>query len=108
MPRFICRNRKCLDFDKTVVVTNVSMSMSDGNLTPKETIRCKTCGEVLEFLPHTNGIPNLGVFSGMSNEDKRTILRDRADAHKKTLEEEIRFKNLQTAKKLAGLNGNTN
>jgi len=102
MGNFKCVNKDCSEFKKEVTVPKVKYIFSDGELIPKNPIKCKVCGKNLEHIPK-KGLPEIGKFSSLSDQEKKRVLRERANKHyDKTGKEQKRELFKTTMRKMKG------
>lgn len=90
MPRFKCINQDCDSFEKVITIANIKYFFDEKQKTlkPKDNdIMCVDCKKIMEEIKNkTNGELNFyfASFRAKSDQEKKTILKKRADDHTRT------------------------
>lgn len=90
---YICNNPKCPNYGKKEQLSSETYKYRDGRLVG-EHIQCPECGVEREEVNPNKDIPlsekniGIGLFAGMSKEQKQEVLKKRSHEHfKKNVEE---------------------
>jgi hypothetical protein len=86
-----CKNEKCTEFNKGVELLKMDAFIAGGIYLTKEERKvettCKTCNERLSFeMPDkykTSDFPSIAKFAGLSNEDKKKMIKKRYETAQK-------------------------
>lgn len=91
---YICNNPKCPNYGKKEYFSSETFKYHDGRVVG-EHIQCPKCGLERENINPNKDIPlsekniGIGLFAGMSKEQKREVLKKRSHEHfKKNIEEQ--------------------
>jgi hypothetical protein len=83
MSIFHCKNKKCINFNKEISINTLNWPYVLQSQRIEE-MTCKECEEKMKskpFIPKSNRLNNVATFSNKSSDEKKKILKKRANDH---------------------------
>lgn len=100
-------NFKCSKCGHITVILRIIYKYSDGGMVPVTPIYCEKCkSSTVELKKEYTGVPYFGKFSSSSDEEKKRILKKRANKHYNKQGKEEKRENFK--KVMNGVKGRAN